>query len=850
MKSGGDIVLVFTDLEGSSALSARLGVTFEPWRDAHFALLRESLVKYNGLEIETAGDSLFAAFEEAEDAARFALDAQLAILRFAWPEEVGALKVRIGAHRGNPHRGNDLGRLTLRGAATNWAARVMGAGHGGQIVFSSAARHDVTQPIDVEGCSEWISHGVHRLKGVGEDELWGLVHPLLRRDFPPLETLDPIRHNLPPITTPVFGRERQLGEWRNLLLGSTRLLTLCAFGGLGKTRAALALAESLVGDFADGVWWVDAANARSKEELWRAIALALSLEITPALSLENVVCEFLENKRLLLCLDNLEQIADADQVVTQVLERTRRVSVLATSRHALRLRVERLVFVPPLDESEGAILFAERALVAGAVVDAHSSEVRSLVRKLEGIPLAIILAAARTRLLHPAEIEARLGDRFRVLGSKSSDMPARQQTLMALIDWSFELLQPLEADVLARLSVWAGGTTLSAFEALEEEVGDSWESLETLEELVARSLVLRDSQSGRLSLFDSVAFYAAQKLAARESSAGETAWRHARYFAAWSGRKIAALRTPDEVSALRELSAETANLERALDVALTYATPEAMETAALLALYLGITHARHGLAREAVVVFDRALSRQTAPTTEAMLRRERAGALLDDKQWEEARREALAALKLAQDEADVQEEVRVRTVLGLVSMESGASEEAEREFKTAVALAESQSNRQGTAIARHNLGTLAFNAGHFEEAEEFWAAALEWRRVQGDQRGLAETLCNLGVLAQEQGHLEDATRFANEALDYEIALEHLTGTARILFNLGELAEISGDFLRAARFYAASARAFERAGSSLLPLVREAHGRASSHIDEQIVAPDVVLPELVAWARQI
>ena len=669
----GTVTLVFTDIENSSEMSQRHGAAFEAARDAHFSVLRAASDRWRGYESETAGDALFVVFAQADDALSFALDAQIAMAAFPWPAEIGEIRVRIGLHTGEPFIGQDNGRPTFRGPATNLAARVQAAGHGGQVLLSQATS---TCLRALPPRSSLADLGLHRLKGVGEERLWQLCHPALLREFPPLSTLSPERHNLPLLSTPLVGREELIAGWRDTLLQPpTRLLTLCGFGGMGKTRSALQVAELCVPDFSQGVWWVELAEARQAEAMLLRIASALRLAPQPRVPAFEQLEKFLRERELLLVLDNTEQIPDAPATIHRLLLAAPRLKLLVTSRQTLGLQAEVAREVPPLPVDEARRLFAERARARRPdfeINESNRADVSELCRRLEGVPLAIELAAGRSAGLSPREILGHLSQRFRLLQTRAPEIPPRQRALHGTIDWSHELLCADDQALFAQLSVFARGFTLEAAEA----VCDALDVLEGVLELRHQSLLRAETdealQQTRYFMLESVREYAAEKLAASPTGHG-IHLRHGKYFLEFTGSRLALLRTPQEISALEQAEANLDNLRAALSWAQGADVPELN---ARLALALGAFLRRRGRQREAVACIQSGLeaARELAsqqPRLLAELWREQAGLDQDQLEWEAARRGATAALELFEQLQDGRGQADAHNLLGLCAKHGG-----------------------------------------------------------------------------------------------------------------------------------------------------------------------------------
>ena len=356
----GIVTLVFTDIENSSALSEKYRDRFEVTRDTQFRLLRESLPTWNGYEVKSVGDALFVVFDKVSDAVLWSVEVQRKLQSYNWEEPIGAIRVRIGMHTGEPSLKNDAHKLDYFGPSVNRAARVEAAAHGAQILLSDATQLLAFPLLPPE--ITLVDLGIHRLRGVGEERLWQVIHPELRTSFPPPNAISPDRHNIPLPPTPYIGRESEIASCYQLLTGNaqnipvspqqpkkttgnlaTRLLTLTGFGGLGKTRTALYLAEMCVDHFDDGVWWLELENAHRGEDLWLLLAQQLRLDVSGQTPLPELVCDYLQNRELILVLDNSEQLLDTADIVAALLKAAPKVKIIVTSRRALELRAETVI---------------------------------------------------------------------------------------------------------------------------------------------------------------------------------------------------------------------------------------------------------------------------------------------------------------------------------------------------------------------------------------------------------------------------------------------------------------------------------------------------------------------------
>ncbi len=827
----GDVTLVFTDLEGSSELTERFGKAFEAVRDVHFRLLREALQRSGGFEVETAGDALFVAFHQAGAAVRFAVDAQLKMQSHDWAAQLDGLpplKVRIGMHTGEPHIGRDevSGRPVYRGAVTNRTARVQGAAHGGQILLSGTTQALTQGALSAE--VTLLDLGQHRLKGVGEIPIWQVLHPELPRDFPPITTLDPKRHNLPVPLMPLVGREKEIGEWHALLRRSdTRVLTLWAFGGMGKTRSALQLAEVCATEdtvaisraealFPHGVWWVPLDSVKSEDEMVAAIAQSLSVEGMPGALLKEQVWNFLRERRLLLVLDNTEQINEASDIIGALLSRAPQVKCLVTTRNRLGLVAEVLCEVPPLSMEEAARLFVEIVQKAGKTLDPYDRDVLAVCRRLQCVPLALQLAASRVGLLSPAEIVEHLDEPLRFLKSKNAkDLRLPQRALRDAIDWSYQMLDEESQLLFAELSVFAGGFTLVDADAVSDS-GDTFDGIAELHRCSFLNAVTDPlTQRTRYYMLDSLRAYACEHLENSSDGGRAVRERHVKHFAVLMDKFAKQLRTATEMEALSQCFAHLDNARAACDYALAR---NKTELVARLTLSLGGLLQRTGAFREAAIRLQTGLeAANCTPELDNRLRAKimlaRANAHYDAFNWQLAQQLAADALALFNDLGDVFGQGDSCNVLGLIALRGHKdSSSAKAHFAKAIALFSQAGFPLGIAWGRNNQGLCEQADGNSEGARPHFESALEIYREEGYQRGIAEIVNNLGVLTQETGDLEQAWRYYKEAYEIELRLKHQFGVARGLYNLGEVAASQGQSHLAGHLFAGAESLFDRVGS--------------------------------------
>ena len=526
----GTVTFLFTDIEGSTRLAQELRDDWPPLLERHREIARAAWARHQGVEIGTEGDSFFVVFTGAPGAVGAAVDAQRGLAAEPWPDGT-TIRIRIGMHTGE----GILSGGTYVGLDVHRAARIAAAGHGGQVLLSASTRAlaEGTLPKGVT----LHEMGEHRLKDLSRPErIWDLVIDGLRSDFPPLRTLNAIPNNLPTQLTSFLGRRLEIAEASQLLMDG-RLLTLTGPGGTGKTRLSLQLAADAADRYADGIYFVPLGAISQWDLVVPTIAQAMGLVDPGTQALDRLV-DHIGSKCVLLVLDNFEQVTDAAPQIAELLARAPKVSILATSRSPLRVYGEREFPVPPLrvpdprhlpdfeqlSAYESVALFIERAMAVRpdfAVSSANAPAVAEICVRLDGLPLAIELAAARVRVLTPQAIMDRLGDRLNLLSGGSRDLPERQQTLRGAIAWSHDLLDDTDQRVFARFAVFAGGARLDAIETVVFDADDATDPLDAIASLVDKSLIRQESEPGgesRFRMLSTIREYAMQKLGER----GET----------------------------------------------------------------------------------------------------------------------------------------------------------------------------------------------------------------------------------------------------------------------------------------------------------------------------------------
>jgi len=572
----GTITFVFTDIEGSTNLLQSLGDEYAAVLAAHFEILRAAFSEHGGIEQGTDGDSLFAVFPGAVDAINAAIEAQRGLGEHSWPMG-NPVRVRMGIHTGEASYGPD----GYVGLDVHRAARISAVAHGGQIIASASATTLAIQAMATD--VSFRDLGAHRLKDLNAAEhLSQVIAPGLESEFGPVRSLDAVPHNLPIQLTTFIGRGDELTAVAGLL-ADNRLVTLTGVGGTGKTRLALQSAAELIHEFVDGVWMVDLAPVSDGAMVDNALASAMGVRDQPGRSLLDTVTDVLRPKTTLIVLDNCEHMLNVSaQMVTTILRSCPDVRILTTSREALGVAGEATFAVPSLTAPpasttstedmmhyESVALFEDRARRVRSdfsINDTNAEAVAQICRRLDAVPLAIELAAARVRVLSPRDIADRLDDRFRLLtGGDRTAMP-RQQTLEATVAWSYEHLTEGERLLFTRLAVAAGSFTLATAEAVAGTDGiDERDVLDLLTGLVEKSMLIVDTDEVdiRYRLLETLRQYARSRLI-ESGTAEEYRRRHADFFADFAERGDEQLRGPGQRKWFRMLEREHDNLTAAL----------------------------------------------------------------------------------------------------------------------------------------------------------------------------------------------------------------------------------------------------------------------------------------------
>ncbi len=769
------MTFVFTDVEGSTKLLHELGA--EDYSRAlaeHRRVLRVAFAANEGVEVDTQGDAFFVAFPTAPGALAAAADAMDGLAS-------GPIRVRVGIHTGTPH----LGEEGYIGVDVHRAARIAACGHGGQVLVSAST-------AALAGTNRLRDLGEHRLKDLTAPER---IYQLGDGDFPPLKSLH--RTNLPIPATAFLGRGRELDEVHELVSREdVRLLTLTGPGGTGKTRLALQAAAAASDRHPGGVFWVPLAPLRDP---------ALVLETAgQAVGARNGLAEHISETATLLLFDNFEHVVEAADDLSGLLAACPRLNLLVTSREPLHVTGEQEYPVPSLARQESVDFFAARARAVKPDFGGDEA-VAEICRRLDGLPLALELAAARVKALSPPQILERLEQRLPLLTGGARDAPERQRTLRATIEWSYELLTDTEKLLFARLAGFRGGSTLEAAEEVVEA------NLDPLQSLVDKSL-LRYS-AARFWMLETIGEYATERLEQFEDVEALRR-RHAEYFLRLAEEAEPHLTGAQQATWLERLEAEHDNFRLSLD-SLRHAGLGAEElelVGALMRFWYVHGHLREGRSRceEALAAHDD----QSRPRLKALFGAGLLAHRLGDYRGAYALSEERLALARRLDDAEGVASSLIG--LGMNAHGLGDYEQAAAAFTEGAALARAGGYSWILAVAISNLADLALEQGDYAQARARVDESLGLFRELGDERKIVESLVGLGIVASREGSRDEAEALLCESLEYA---EALVDKELAIWSLGELAALAvsgGDAERAARLLGAIETLREETGHAAQP----------------------------------
>jgi predicted ATPase/class 3 adenylate cyclase len=824
----GIVTILFTDVEGSTRLWEREPEQMRAALARHDAISRAAVQAHRGIVVKTTGDGVHAVFDDPLDAVEATLALQRALLN---PGDTGGilLRVRCGLNLGVvERRDNDV-----FGTPVNRTARIMAAAHGGQVLVSKAVADLICSRLPNGVALKDL--GAVRLRDLARPErVYQVVHPQLQRDFPALRSLDATPNNLPQQVTSFIGREQQQADVK-ALLRSNRLVTLVGVGGIGKTRLALQAAADVLEDHPDGVWLVELAPLTDPRLVPQALASVVGVKEEAGRPVQEALVKFVADRQLLLVFDNCEHLVQAcAELALRLLQSGSRVKILATSRE--HLNVGETIYavptltVPPernfmpaeLAQYESARLFVERAQLQRpqfTATDENAPALGSICHRLDGIPLALELAAARLRSLSVEEVNQRLDQRFRLLKGGSRTAPPRQQTLRSLIDWSYDLLNDAEKSLLRRVSIFAGGWTLAAAEAICDGEGVAEEDvLDILTSLVDKSLVGTEERNGatRYRLLETVRQYARDRL--REGGEeGQWQSRHLAHFIAVAEEAEPQLMGADQQSWLDRLEMEHDNLRSALTWSST-ARGDAAGGLRLAGAFWRFWWMR-GHLREGRGWLSGLLA--AAPGGQAAASRAKALNGAGVLAWQQG--DYPAARTLHEESLAIQRELGDRrgiayslNNLGTVATSQGDHAAAWALCEESLAIIRGLGNRWHIAGSLINLGSIDYLQGNLTSARQRYEESLAIYRELGDRWGIAAALINLGSAANDQCDYRAASAMYKESLAIHLELGDRWGIAESLQGLAYVAFALFGPARAARIWGGAERLREEIGSPVPP----------------------------------
>jgi predicted ATPase/class 3 adenylate cyclase len=759
----GTVTFLFTDIEGSTRLWEENPEAMRVALARHDELLREAIESQGGHVFKTVGDAFCAAFQHASNAVEAAARAQTELSEEAMPDGL-VLAVRMAVHTGSAESRD----ADYFGRPLNRVARLLAIGHGGQVLLS-----EVTQSLCRDSLppnSTVAALGEHRLKDLGRPEcVFQLCASGLRSEFPPLRSLDSAEmpNNLPLQPTSFIGREKELRDIA-LLLGRSSLVTIAGAGGSGKTRLALQVAAELLDAYPEGAWLVELAPLADPSLVDLTVAGVLRVKEAADKSVRQTLTGHLNGKTTLIVLDNCEHVLDASaRLADAILHNCPGVRILATSREALGVMGEQIYRVPSLSlpdpvnvktaealqEFESVRLFAERAELQNpgfTITDSNAPAIASICTRLDGIPLAIELAAARVRSLTVEDINGKLDQRFRLLTGGSRTALPRQQTLRSLIDWSYDLLDSPEKALLCRLSVFSGGFTLDMAErACGGGEVDDWEVLDLVTSLADKSLVSAETAgfTARYRLLETVRQYARDRLL-ESGESGIWRDRHMHSFLAIAEESEPLLNGAEQKVWLERLEAEHDNLRAALEWGCGH--PDHAEVGLRMAGALGRFWLMHA-------------------------------------HFSEGRRWLHLALGLEGARSRTAARAAALNAAGNLAMLQGDHSAAEAAYTESLAIRRELGNPTTIAGSLSNLGSICYERGEIVAARKLYEESLAIRRELGDQAAVGESLNNLGIVAHEERDYEAARLLHEESLAIKVALGNRWSAVPSHNNLGRVA---------------------------------------------------------------
>jgi len=865
------VTFLFTDIEGSTRLWEQEPERMPQVMARHDAISRAAVERNRGTIVKMTGDGVHAAFDRPLDAVIATLEIQQRLLEAEAADSL-PLPLRCGLHAGVDERRDG----DFYGRAVNRAARIMCAAHGGQMLLSEVVAAQVTGMLPDGATLRDL--GTVRLRDLsGPEHIYQLVHPNLRADFPALRSLEGTPNNLTQQLNSFVGRERELAEIKQML-ASNRLVTLLGMGGIGKSRLSMQLAAELLDDFPDGVWFVELAALTDPSLVAQAVASVLGVKEEAGGSVIDALSKYVRDLRLLVILDNCEQVVHGcADVSKRLLQAGARVKILTSSRDYLQVAGETVYHLPTLSvpeaqqrvdidsllQHEAVRLFVDRASAARRdfrLTDKNAAAVIDICRRLDGIPLALELAAARVRALTVDTVAARLSDRFRLLVTGDKTVLPRQRTLRALIDWSYDLLTEVEKILFQRLAVFAGGWTLEAAEAVcADDHLPVADVLDLLTHLVEKSLVVLEVD-GRYRMLDTVRHYAEERM---KDSGNEVLARshHLNFYLALAERARPQLDGPSPGVWLAGLDLERENLLAA------HSWADRASGGAELGLRLVGALPRYWVNRGLLMLGHRVTIEALARTGTQTRNSARSRGLFDAGwlccfmgRYAEAQWYLEESLAIAREIGDKAHVAAVLQPLGMACVGEGDLVRARELSEEAVVLAEEMGQKRRLAAALNGLAQIRRMEGELDAAESLYERVLSVARELDDRESIAIVLVNIAMVCVSRNAVGRAAPLLTEVLTIAKEIGSKTATQSAIEVCAGLAAASEDWFYAALFFGVAEAQTNRTGlrrdpvdeAFLMPLINRAKSAMGPHTftgaeaSGRAMRGDAALTEAHAW----
>ncbi len=792
----GTLTFVFTDIEGSTSLLHKFGELYANILEQHNTIIRECCESHGGNVVDHQGDSFFMVFQNAKTAIISCIEAQRRFFGNKWPSDI-EVRVRMAIHTGEAK----LTPMGYVGVDVHRGARLSKVAHGGQILISSPVfellRNDIPPGIALKDL------GLHKLKDMPEEQhLYQVVCPDLLEEFPPLRTIDYGHTNLPKFLTNFIGHEEELKELKTIL-PTCRLITLTGVGGVGKTRLAVQLASDIFHDFKDGIWFVDLSILKDPAMLEQCVTFNLKIREEAGKSLQQVLLERIGEREMLIIMDNCEQVAEhCAKLTSLMLKGCPDIKIIATSREVLGVEGEVVwrvshMALPEADSDEGfekrtsneaLRLFEDRAASnkAGFKITKNNIEViENICRKLDGNPLAIELAAARIIVLTPGQIVERLSECLKLLGKGTKTSSPRQQTLRAVMDWSYDILPDKEKALFRRLSVFLGSFTLEAVEKIcsDEELPEP-EVLDLLGQLANKSLLVVNEKKGviRYRLLETIRQYAVEKL----KDAFEhvvTRDKHLNYFLDYAQKNEKELIGQNQTFWLNSFELEHDNfnvaLQRTLDT-------KNYEKGLKLANAIEALWFYHGHFNEGRTWLDKLMDSSQELSLPLMADALKHSATMAKKQHDIKNsrlffEQSLTLFKKLDDKPSILE---IMLKLGDIAMQEGKYDESLDYLKKSMAVAQAMGSKPGMTVVLESLGTVYTEMGDYEQAEKFLLEAHTQSKTLKSRNTYASILRYLGYLSEKKNEVDQAAFYYNESLSIYYQIDSKDVISYLLCRIG------------------------------------------------------------------